>query len=118
MFAKLAEASNSCTIISIISNVQVVSFIKKIRYSYINPIQDGHFRGCSRMGAAKRPPSLKSVNFYNDETWQLYFTLRRSKKYKNHLTHPLTSANISIFSPELTKFCYIKKYRYRLYFST
>ena len=29
----------------------------------VNPIQDGHFRGCSRMRGegAKRPPSLKSV---------------------------------------------------------
>ena len=27
---------------------------------YINPIQDGHFRGCSRMWSKKTPP-LKSV---------------------------------------------------------
>ena len=30
--------------------------------------------------------------------------------------HPLISADISIFSPEISKFCYIKKYRYRLHF--
>ena len=36
----------------------------------------------------------------------------------NHMTKPLTSADISIFSPEISKFCYIKKYRYRLHFST
>ena len=36
----------------------------------------------------------------------------------NHVTHPLTSADISIFSPEISKFCYIKKYRYRLHLST
>ena len=34
----------------------------------------------------------------------------------NHVTHPLTSADISIFSQEISKFCYIKKYRYRLHF--
>ena len=28
--------------------------------------------------------------------------------------HSLSSADISIFSPEISKFCYIKKYRYRL----
>ena len=28
------------------------------------------------------------------------------------------SAGISIFSSEVCKFCYIKKYRYRLYFDT
>ena len=36
----------------------------------------------------------------------------------NHVTHTLSSANISIFSPEISKFCYIKKYRYRLHFGT
>ena len=34
----------------------------------------------------------------------------------NHVTHPLSSTDISIFSPETSKFCYIKKYRYRFYF--
>ena len=35
----------------------------------------------------------------------------------NHVTHLLTSADISIFSPEISKFIYIKKYRYKLHFS-
>ena len=35
----------------------------------------------------------------------------------NHVTHLLTSADISIFSPEISKFIYIKKYRYQLHFS-
>ena len=34
---------------------------------------------------------------------------RRFKKYMNHVTHPLSSADISIFSPEINKFCYFKK---------
>ena len=34
----------------------------------------------------------------------------------NHVTHPLSSTDISILSPETSKFCYIKKYRYRFYF--
>ena len=58
---------------------------------YVNPIQDGLFRGCSRMGRRgrqKAPPSLKSV------------------------THILQWW-IPIFSPEISKFCYIKKYRCR-----
>ena len=29
-----------------------------------------------------------------------------------------TLLDISIFSPEISKFCYIKKYRYRLHFDT
>ena len=84
----------------------------------INPIQGGHFQGCSRMGGAKRPPSLISVTHIL-QLWnlaQLYLTYRRSKKYINHVTQPMSSADISIFSPEISKFCYIKKCRYRLHF--
>ena len=40
------------------------------------------------------------------------------KKYMNHVTHVLSSAEISIFSPEISKFCYLKKYSYRLHFDT
>ena len=36
----------------------------------------------------------------------------------NHVTHILSSADISIFSREVSNFCYIKKYRYRLDFDT
>ena len=36
----------------------------------------------------------------------------------NHVTHPSSSADISIFSLEITIFCYIKKYRYGLHFDT
>ena len=44
--------------------------------------------------------------------------LKKIQKYTNHVTHALSSTDISIFSPEITKFCYIKKYRYRLHFGT
>ena len=44
--------------------------------------------------------------------------LRKIQKYINHVTHPLSSADISIFSPEISRFCYIKKHRYRLDFAT
>ena len=36
----------------------------------------------------------------------------------NHVTRTLTSADISIFSTEIRKFCYIKKNMYGLYFNT
>ena len=49
---------------------------------------------------------------------QLYLTQRRCKKYMNHVTYPLSSTDINIFSPEISKFCYIKKHRYRLHFDT
>ena len=34
------------------------------------------------------------------------------------MTHPLSSADISIYSLEISNFCYIKKYRYKLHFNT
>ena len=43
---------------------------------------------------------------------------KKIKKNLSHVTHPLSSADISSFSPEISKFCYIKKYRYRLHFDT
>ena len=36
----------------------------------------------------------------------------------NHLTQSLNYADISIFSQEIIKFCFIKKCRYRLHFDT
>ena len=36
----------------------------------------------------------------------------------NHMTHPMSSADISNFSPEISKLCYTKKYVYRLHFDT
>ena len=36
----------------------------------------------------------------------------------NHVTHLLSPADISNFSQEISKFCYIKKYMYRLHFDT
>ena len=41
---------------------------------------------------------------------------KKTKKYLNHVTHSLSWADISIFSSEISKFCYIRKYRYRLHF--
>ena len=81
----------------------------------INPIQDGLFWGCSQIrgggGRQKAPPpkNLSHIS-YNNETWpQLYLIQRRSKKYMNDVIHLLSSADISIFSREISKFCYIKK---------
>ena len=34
----------------------------------------------------------------------------------NHKTHLFNSADISIYSPKISKFCYVEKYQYRLHF--
>ena len=44
--------------------------------------------------------------------------LKKIKKIYDHVTHTLSSADICIFSLEISKFCYIKKYRHRLHFDT
>ena len=44
--------------------------------------------------------------------------LKNIQKICELVTHRLSSVDISIFSPEISKFCYIKKYRYRLHFDT
>ena len=36
----------------------------------------------------------------------------------NHVTHHLSSTGISNFSPEISKFCYIKQYMHRLHLLT
>ena len=64
----------------------------------VNPIQDGLSSGLLTL-------SLKFVSHIL-QWWnlaQLYLTQRRSKKYMNHVTHPLSSADIIIFSPVLVE---------------
>ena len=87
---------------------------------YINPIQDGPFRGGSRIGGGwQKDPLLKSVTKSdNNETCYSYTLPKEYPEYMNHVTHPLSSVDISIFSPEIRKFCYIKKYRHRLHIDT
>ena len=73
------------------------------------------------VGGKKGPPPLsKSCHTY--PTMMKLGTVipypKKIQKYINHVTHLLSSADISIFSPEISKYWYIKKYRYRLYFDT
>ena len=54
------------------------------------------FESADGLGVPKKPPSLKYV-LHILQWWhlaQLYHTQRRSKKYKNHVTHHLSSAEI------------------------
>ena len=86
-----------------------------------NPIQDGSLSGLltDGRGGVKRLPTLKSVTYFPTMitlgTVTIY--LKKIKKYINHVTHALSFAGMSIFSSEISNFCYIKKYRYRLHFN-
>ena len=81
----------------------------------INPIQNGPLWSCSQVkgggGSEKVPPSLKSVTHIL-QWWNLVVIpyWRRSKKCMNHVTHPLSPADISIFSLEISKDCFNKNY--------
>ena len=78
----------------------------------------GLSRAAHRWGVAL--PLPKICQKY-PERWnlvQLYLILRRSKKYLNHVIHTFSFSDISIFSPEISKFCYINKHKYRLHFDT
>ena len=71
-----------------------------------------------RGGGGKKPPYLKSVTHIL-QWWSLahlYLSQGRSKKYMNHMKHTLIFADISVFLSEISKFCYIKKYRYKIVF--
>ena len=79
---------------------------------FFNPFQDEPFRGCLWMGG-KKAPSLKSITHIL-QWWnlmaQLYLTKMKFKKYINHVTHHLSSADISPFPPQISNFCYIDIY--------
>ena len=88
-----------------------------------NPIGDGlfFFRAAHWLGGDQKGSPFLIYVLHILQWWhlaELYLIQRRSKKYINHLTGLLSSADISIFSPEISKFCYTKKYRYRLDLNT
>ena len=72
------------------------------------------------VGAKRPPPPLPKICHIYPTMMKHYCTvipyLRKTQKNNNHVTHPLSSADIRIFLPEISKFCYIKKYR--LHFHT
>ena len=70
----------------------------------LNPIQDGTFGVCLRMGVSKKPPPSLLLHIYT-------LPKEDEKKYMNHGIHPLIPASISIFSLNIDKFCDIKKDR-------
>ena len=93
--------------------------LQNVNYRDFNPIEDGLFRCCSRIGGIFDSSLPKIFHTYPTMMkLELYLTQGRPKKYVNHVAHLLSSAGISIFSSEISKFCYINKYRYRLDFDT
>ena len=50
------------------------------------------------------------------ETVVPYLKKIQKQKWESRVIYPFSSADISIFSTKISKFCYIKKNRYRFYF--
>ena len=84
----------------------------------IKPIQEGLFEGCSRMGGqSKKKPPLPKISRTYPTMMKLDKVISYLKKiskkniyiYIYHVTHHFSSADLSIFSQEISNFCYIKK---------
>ena len=86
----------------------------------INPIQDGLFRDCSRMGGAKRSPLPKICYIYPTmmKLGTVIPYLKRIQKLYESRDTPLDFCWHQHFLPEISKFCYIMKYRYRFHLDT
>ena len=70
-------------------------------------------------GYQKGYPSLKCLTYPTMMTLgTVTLTKKDQKIYINHVTCHLNSADISIFSLKIGKFCYTKKYRYRMHLNT
>ena len=65
---------------------------------FFNPIQDGPFWGCSPM-ASKKAPIPKIYHTYPTvmKLGTVIPYLKKIQKYKNDVTHSLSSTEISIF---------------------
>ena len=77
------------------------------------------FSGLFTDGGGKKTSLLKICHTYPTmmKLGKVILTLRRSKKYVNHIKHLLSSAVISISSPEICNFRYTKEYKHRLHFN-
>ena len=61
-------------------------------------------------GGVQKSPLPKICHIFPTMVKLSSYTLPKvkSKKYINHVTQPLSSADISIFSPEISEFCYVE----------
>ena len=88
----------------------------------VNAIQDGHFRGCSPMRGGRKdtPPLPKICHTYPTmiKLATIIPYLKKIQKIYEWRDTPPEFCWHQHFSLEISKFCYIKKYKYRLYFDT
>ena len=96
-------------------SVPAISEEWRLDERHINPIQNWlAFSGLLTDGWEATPPPSplpKICQTYPKmiKLGTLVPYLKKTQKNINHVTHPLSPADISIFSLEISKFCYIKK---------
>ena len=81
----------------------------KVVNTPLNPIQDGLFLGCSRVAGGGGAfwlllPKIRHTYPTMMKLGTVIPYLRKMQKCINHVTHSSSSADISIFSPEISKF--------------
>ena len=79
---------------------------------FINPIQHGPFWSCSWMGGGGKKPYPTMMKLGTVIPY-----LRKTQKIYESCDTPLELCWYQHFSSEISKFCYIRKYKYRLYFA-
>ena len=91
--------------------------IKKKYMSCLTLFRMGFFGAAHRRGGQKDPlPKICHTHSAVMKLGTVIPYLKKIQKIYESRDTPLDSADISIFSPEISKFCYIKKYRHRLHF--
>ena len=94
--------------------------VKYVNILFFNPIQDGLFWGYSWIGEGKKASLPKICHTYPTmmKLGTVIPYLKKIQNYINHVTQPLSSADINIFLMEISKVGYINKYRYRSHLDT
>ena len=72
--------------------------------------------GAAHGWGAKAPAKNVSDISYNNETWHTYTLPREDPKTRNHMTHPLSSADISIFQQKSATFVILRNIDKDFYF--
>ena len=83
------------------------------------PYSGWAFSGLLKDGGSQKGTPLPKICLTYPTVMKLGTVIPYLKKIQRvYEPRPLNFADINIFSPEISKFCYIKKYRYRLHFDT
>ena len=88
-----------------------------INFLNLEPYSGLAFSGLLTDGRGQNGPSPQNLSHmsHNNETWHSYTLPKNIWIMWHALCVPLT---LAFFLPEISKFCYIKKYRYKLHFGT